>query len=115
METNPQSQPGRAKRWKPIALAGLLIAVVPGGWVLKAGLPWLHGIQAYIYGFPMMDLYRTLWETSFDPARGHDVREIAMTSGLQGIVRVTLPNGRPGWTGGADPRREGQWQAPGRQ
>ena len=58
MEPNPQSQRPRAKRWKPIALAALLIAVVAGGWVLKAGLPWLHGIQAYIYGFPMimMDL-----------------------------------------------------------
>ena len=30
------------------------------------------GVQSYIYGFPMMDLYRTLWETSFDPQRGHD-------------------------------------------
>lgn len=40
-------------------------------------------------------------------ARGHEVREIEMTSGLQGIVRVQLPDGRPGWAGGADPRREG--------
>ena len=40
-------------------------------------------------------------------ARGHDVREIDMASGLQGIVRVRLPNGSPGWAGGADPRREG--------
>lgn len=40
-------------------------------------------------------------------ARGHDVREIDMGSGLQGIVRVRLPNGSPGWAGGADPRREG--------
>jgi hypothetical protein len=30
------------------------------------------GVQTYIYGYPMMDLYRTLWETSFDPKRGHD-------------------------------------------
>jgi len=39
-------------------------------------------------------------------ARGHEVREIEMTSGLQGIVRI---KGRPGvtWAGGADPRREG--------
>ena len=29
-------------------------------------------MQTYIYGFPMMDLYRTLWETSFDPDRDHD-------------------------------------------
>jgi gamma-glutamyltranspeptidase / glutathione hydrolase len=40
-------------------------------------------------------------------ARGHDVREIDMGSGLQGIVRVRLPDGRHGWAGGADPRREG--------
>jgi gamma-glutamyltranspeptidase/glutathione hydrolase len=40
-------------------------------------------------------------------ARGHDVREIDMGSGLQGILRVRLPGGRIGWAGGADPRREG--------
>lgn len=40
-------------------------------------------------------------------ARGHDVREIDMGSGLQGIVRVRLADGRLGWAGGADPRREG--------
>jgi len=40
-------------------------------------------------------------------ARGHEVREIPMTSGLQGIVRVRLPEGRRAWAGGADPRREG--------
>jgi gamma-glutamyltranspeptidase/glutathione hydrolase len=40
-------------------------------------------------------------------ARGHDVREIDMASGLQAIVRVRLPDGRMGWSGGADPRREG--------
>ncbi len=40
-------------------------------------------------------------------ARGHDVRVIPMTSGLQGIVRVRMADGQPGWAGGADPRREG--------
>jgi len=40
-------------------------------------------------------------------ARGHEVREIPMTSGLQGIVRVRLADGRLAWAGGADPRREG--------
>ncbi|MBC8118737.1 MAG: gamma-glutamyltransferase [Burkholderiaceae bacterium] len=40
-------------------------------------------------------------------ARGHEVREIDMASGLQGIVRVRLPDGVLGWSGGADPRREG--------
>jgi gamma-glutamyltranspeptidase / glutathione hydrolase len=40
-------------------------------------------------------------------ARGHDIREIDMASGLQGIVRVRLADGRLAWAGGADPRREG--------
>jgi len=40
-------------------------------------------------------------------SRGHDVREFSMPAGTQGIVRVQLPDGRPGWAGGADPRREG--------
>ncbi len=40
-------------------------------------------------------------------ARGHEVSEIPMTSGLQGIVRVRLPDGHRAWAGGADPRREG--------
>jgi gamma-glutamyltranspeptidase/glutathione hydrolase len=39
-------------------------------------------------------------------ARGHEVRVMAQTSGLQGIERRVL-NGRAVWFGGADPRREG--------
>ena len=35
-------------------------------------------------------------------ARGAEVREQAMTSGLQAIARTPT-----GWAGGADPRREG--------
>ncbi|OEZ61646.1 gamma-glutamyltransferase [Duganella sp. HH105] len=39
-------------------------------------------------------------------ARGHQVREFELNSGLQGIQRRTV-NGKPEWFGGADPRREG--------
>ena len=39
-------------------------------------------------------------------ARGHEVRVMTQTSGLQGIQRTNV-DGRPGWFGGADPRREG--------
>ena len=39
-------------------------------------------------------------------ARGHEVRVMTQTSGLQGIQRTSV-GGRPGWFGGADPRREG--------
>lgn len=39
-------------------------------------------------------------------ARGHEVREMAMTSGLQAITRGQA-HGQILWLGGADPRREG--------
>ena len=39
-------------------------------------------------------------------ARGHEVREQDMTSGLQAIARGTQ-DGRTIWRGSADPRREG--------
>ena len=39
-------------------------------------------------------------------ARGHEVREMTMTSGLQAITRGQA-HGKPLWLGGADPRREG--------
>ena len=39
-------------------------------------------------------------------ARGHEVREANMTSGLQAITRGQA-HGVPVWMGGADPRREG--------
>lgn len=39
-------------------------------------------------------------------ARGAEVREMNMTSGLQAITRAEV-HGQPMWLGGADPRREG--------
>jgi gamma-glutamyltranspeptidase/glutathione hydrolase len=39
-------------------------------------------------------------------ARGHEVREVNMTSGLQAITRGSA-HGQNVWFGGADPRREG--------
>lgn len=39
-------------------------------------------------------------------ARGAEVHELAMTSGLQAITRGVI-HGKPMWLGGADPRREG--------
>jgi gamma-glutamyltranspeptidase/glutathione hydrolase len=38
--------------------------------------------------------------------RGHDVKEQALTSGLQAVVRHNK-SGRSEWISGADPRREG--------
>jgi gamma-glutamyltranspeptidase / glutathione hydrolase len=39
-------------------------------------------------------------------AKGHNVRVMAQTSGLQGIMRINA-HGEEMWFGGADPRREG--------
>jgi gamma-glutamyltranspeptidase/glutathione hydrolase len=39
-------------------------------------------------------------------AKGHNVRVMEQTSGLQGIMRVNI-HGEELWFGGADPRREG--------
>ena len=38
--------------------------------------------------------------------RGHNVRVMEQTSGLQGIMRINV-HGEDVWLGGADPRREG--------
>src|SRR3954447_1293623 len=39
-------------------------------------------------------------------AKGHEVRELEQTSGLQGIMRLSV-HGEDMWFAGADPRREG--------
>ncbi len=68
----------RASRLAGLMLAGLLLAtaaLAPARATEPAqdeALAYNIGVQTYVYGFPMMDLYRTLWETSFDPKRGHD-------------------------------------------
>jgi hypothetical protein len=38
----------------------------------KEKLTYSIGVQAYIYGQPLMDTYRTFWENTLDPNRGHD-------------------------------------------
>ena len=38
----------------------------------QENLAYTVGVQAYIYGQPIMDLYRTFWEGPLDPKRGHD-------------------------------------------
>ncbi|MFC6336500.1 gamma-glutamyltransferase [Pseudomonas karstica] len=40
--------------------------------------------------------------------KGHALSEIDMTSGAQAIVRVRDAQGKASWSGGADPRREGE-------
>ena len=58
MKARHPSNRRRAKRWKLAFICAVLIASAGGWWALKEGRPWLYGLQAYIYGFPliMMDL-----------------------------------------------------------
>ena len=48
----------RAKRWTLALVGAALLALAGGWWALKQGEPWLNGLEAYVYGFPliMMDL-----------------------------------------------------------
>lgn len=41
--------------------------------VTQEDLVYAIGLEAYIHGYPMMDLWRTFWEGTLDPERGHDV------------------------------------------
>jgi hypothetical protein len=58
MTTEVRSFRRRAKRWILIAAGVLLIAAIMGRGYLREGRAWLYGLEAYIYGFPliMMDL-----------------------------------------------------------
>lgn len=66
----------RQTLWMIAVLAGIMMTqAAPARSADQAQdeeLAYAIGVQTYIGGFPMMDLYRTLWETSFDPQRGHD-------------------------------------------
>lgn len=58
-----------------LVLAGSLAWQAPAAATDPAqdeNLAYAIGVQTYISNFPLMDLYRTMWETSFDPKRGHD-------------------------------------------
>ena len=58
MSASLQDRRPRATRWK-LALAGAaVLALAAGCGLVKEGEDWLHGVQAYVYGFPLvvMDL-----------------------------------------------------------
>jgi hypothetical protein len=56
-----------------LALTAALPVAAPASETAQdEALAYTIGVQTYITHFPLMDLYRTLWETSFDPERGHD-------------------------------------------
>jgi hypothetical protein len=58
MATNRRHDSRRAKLWTLAAMCVALLVAFPGRWLLKEGRAWLYGLEAYIYGFPlvMMDV-----------------------------------------------------------
>jgi gamma-glutamyltranspeptidase/glutathione hydrolase len=124
-------QPG--KRPRSSMAPTLVFDKVDGSLVMSAGSPGgaliIHYTAKALYGvlnwgmlpqqainlpnFSSLNGPTTLEEKRFPAAtvnalkaRGHEVREANMTSGLQAITRGQT-HGTPVWIGGADPRREG--------
>jgi hypothetical protein len=60
MKASSSSKRRRAKRWTVVLICAALIVSAGAWWALKHGRPWLYGLEAYLYGFPliMMDLTR---------------------------------------------------------
>lgn len=124
-------QPG--KRPRSSMAPTLVFDKATGQLVMSAGSPGgaliIHYTAKTLYGvlnwgllpqqainlpnFASTSGHTLLEENRFEPAtigalkgRGHEVREIPMTSGLQALTRGQA-HGQPLWFGGADPRREG--------
>ena len=60
----------RGKKGKVIALALVVMIAGGGWWAWKEGRPWLYGIQAYIYGFPLVVMDLTRQDSTAVPTPG---------------------------------------------
>lgn len=54
-------------------LAAVQAQAADNGDKAREDLAYSIGVQTYIYGYPVMDLYRTFYEGTLDPKRGHTV------------------------------------------
>ena len=70
MEPISQSKAPLKKRWKLVLLCAALIAAGGAWWGLKEGRPWVYGIEAYIYGFPLIMMDLTKEASTAVPAAG---------------------------------------------
>src|SRR3989304_5596378 len=60
----------RAKRWMLIVALVLLLGAILGRGLLQQGQAWLNGMQAYLYGFPLMVMDVTKEASRAVPAAG---------------------------------------------
>lgn len=70
MKTSTEQQAKRGKKGKIFALVLVVVFVGGGWWVWKEGRPWYQGVQAYIYGFPLVVMDLTRQASTAVPAPG---------------------------------------------
>jgi NADH-quinone oxidoreductase subunit F len=58
--TGNKQKGGRGKVWKLVLIVVAILFVGGGWWVWKEGRPWYYGLEAYVYGFPMMMMDLTM-------------------------------------------------------
>ena len=69
-ETGLAAGARRKRRWL-IALAVVAVLAAGGGWFWhKEGRAWLYGVEAYLYGFPLMMMDLTKEAATAAPTAG---------------------------------------------
>ena len=57
---NAEQEPGESQQNGP-------------GFTARANLAYAIGVNAYVYGYPTVELFRTFYEQALDPKRGHSI------------------------------------------
>ena len=60
----------RAKRWTLVVVVVVLLAAILGRGLLQQGQAWLYGMQAYLYGFPLIIMDLTKEVSTAAPTAG---------------------------------------------
>ncbi len=84
----------RARRWTLAVIGAGLLAAAGGCGLLKEGRAWLYGLEAYIYGFPliMMDLTKDAATAMLPPGWKYRVKVLDKDLGIgaiNGVAHVT--------------------------
>ena len=65
-----QKETRRGKAWKVVLIVLAVFLIGGGWWVWKEGRPWYYGLEAYVYGFPMMMMDLTMEAATAVPTAG---------------------------------------------
>jgi hypothetical protein len=70
MTADTSTRGRRARRWPFVVIAAVLLASAGGYWFVQEGKPWLYGIEAYVYGFPLVVMDLTKGAATGVPSAG---------------------------------------------